>query len=528
VIAVKFPQCRSVGKFLILASCFLGDFSKAAENSRAGQGASEIFSAGGAMMRLKIALPDSAVISLKKSPRTNVIVSVQEATSVYTNVLLHLKGSTGSFRPVDDKPSFTLHFHGNAFHGLRKIHLNNSVEDPTYLNEYLGSELFRAAGVPAGRVGHARVDFNGRELGLYALKEGLTEGALLFAHSQGELYEPLPGQDLNEPLRMVFGKETGRASLRALASALGERDPVKGWQAVRNVLDVDRFCSFIGLEVMLNHRDGYCLGKNNFRLYHDSSTDRFVFLPYGMDQLFGKANATLLPQMSGLVAARMLEFPEGRALYKLRLQQLATNIFQVGELEKKIDSRASFLKGTMSRQERHAFEDEVELLKNRIAHRHESVLLQINNWSREQAYFVQGRARLTNWTPVALGQKGHLNQTKDAQEIPVLSIQAGPGTAAAWKTRVWLPRGRYIFSGQARTTEVRTFRTAKAPGARLRVPGHEPDRSVSLAGTQAWRTLSIVFDIAYSEQLVEMLCELSADQGEAGFQLESLILEQVR
>src|SRR5262249_24800029 len=97
----------------------------------------------------------------------------------YFPVGIHLKGSTGSFRSLDDKPAFTLNFdrfsRGTRFHGLRKIHLNNSVEDPSYLNEMIGSELFRAAGVPAPRVTHARVELNGTPLGLYVLKEGFTE-----------------------------------------------------------------------------------------------------------------------------------------------------------------------------------------------------------------------------------------------------------------------------------------------------------------------------------------------------------------
>ena len=125
------------------------------------------------------------------------------------------------------------------------MHLNNSVEDPTYLNEYLGSELFRKAGLPAGKVAHARVELNGRDLGLYVLKEGLSENGELWKNAQGELYEPELGHDVNEPLRMVFGNESGRAKLQTLAAAGTQRDSGRGWQAMEKALDARQFGSFM-------------------------------------------------------------------------------------------------------------------------------------------------------------------------------------------------------------------------------------------------------------------------------------------
>ena len=69
---------------------------------------------------------------------------------------LKLKGAAGSFREWDDRPALTLNMgklrKGGAYHGLVKFHLNNSVQDETYLHEWLCSDLFRRApGVPAPR-----------------------------------------------------------------------------------------------------------------------------------------------------------------------------------------------------------------------------------------------------------------------------------------------------------------------------------------------------------------------------------------
>src|SRR6185503_20219271 len=105
--------------------------------------------------------------------RSNVPVTVREGQMVYTNVALHLKGAAGSFRPVDQNPALTLNFDkvapGQRFHGLQKIHLNNSVQDPSFLCEIICREMFLAAGVPTPRAAHATAELNGRALGLYVL-----------------------------------------------------------------------------------------------------------------------------------------------------------------------------------------------------------------------------------------------------------------------------------------------------------------------------------------------------------------------
>ena len=69
--------------------------------------------------------------------RPEVLCTIREGASIWTNVGVHLKGSLGSFRPVDGAPAFTLNFSKSIlkqrFHGLEKISLNNSAQDPTRL-----------------------------------------------------------------------------------------------------------------------------------------------------------------------------------------------------------------------------------------------------------------------------------------------------------------------------------------------------------------------------------------------------------
>src|SRR5688500_11917603 len=99
------------------------------------------------IVRLSIHVPKAGVKLLQRSSwrggggneRPEATATVTEGGTVYTNVAIHIKGAAGSFRPFDDRPALTLNFdkfaRGQRFHGLQKLSLNNSVQDPTFLNE---------------------------------------------------------------------------------------------------------------------------------------------------------------------------------------------------------------------------------------------------------------------------------------------------------------------------------------------------------------------------------------------------------
>src|SRR6185436_11990779 len=115
-------------------------------------------------------------------------------------------------------------------------------------------------------------------------------------------------------------------------------DLTNRWLRLEQVLDRERFLSFMAMEVLAAHRDGYCLARNNYRLYHDPETDRFVFLPHGMDQLFGPTDLSLRPQMAGLIARAVMETPSGRQIFRRRVAELFTNEFQLTVWTQRIEA----------------------------------------------------------------------------------------------------------------------------------------------------------------------------------------------
>ncbi len=330
-----------------------------------------------ALLRVRLEVTSEDLKSLRSDPRRYVHATLREGTNVLRDVAVRLKGSS-SFQNVDGKPSFTLDCDrfraGRRFRGLTRIHLNNSLEDPSYLNEKLGSELFRAADVPAPRVSHAIVELNGRRLGPYVLKEGFAEEFLArhFQRTDGNLYEPQAGvaPDVTGPMTRNSGAgPDNNLDLRRLAAASAHENLALRWKALNEILDLDRFLAFMAMETLSGHRDGYCLARNNYRLYHDPSSNRFTFLPDGMDQLFGRADFPVEPRMAGVVAKAVLETPPGRQAYREQLPLVFTNCFKVEALTNRVRVWSEAIAPHLTRAEARSLRREADDLCERIRQR---------------------------------------------------------------------------------------------------------------------------------------------------------------
>jgi hypothetical protein len=483
----------------------------------------------GAVRRIRIDLKDKDTESLRRQPREFVPATVSTGASVYSNVAVHLKGAVGSFRPLDDKPGFTLDFcrlaAGRRFHGLRRIHLNNSVEDPSYVNEKLGSELFGAAGVPAPRVSRALVTLNGRALGLYVLKEGFTEDFLAchFKQVGGDLFEPGEGRDIDQRLKRnnVEAPAQNRASLRALAAAALEPDPARRWARLEETLDIGRFVAFMAMEVILCHRDGYCLARNNFRVYHDLDTGKVVFLPHGMDQLLGKADFPCRPFMAGLVARAVLDTPQGRARYEATLHSLFTNLFRTEVLVRRVGQLTAELRPFLTGPEFDRLQRETALVKERIVQRRRELEEQLSRPQLKLVQFQAGVGRPEGWTAVEAPAGGTLERGQGPGGISALHIVAGPQTLASWRAKALLEPGHYRLEGRAKVAGVKPLPSGTHQGAGLRVGGGFR-QGANLIGDSSWQPLAAQFEVEKAAREIELICELRASAGEAWFDLDSL------
>src|SRR5262249_18916445 len=119
---------------------------------------------------VELTIAPEAIEILLQSPNTNVPLVVQLRSGRVTNCTVHLKGH-GSFQPISSKPSFSIRCPKGNLLGRKKLLLNNSSQDPSFLKWKIASELFANAGVPSPAVSFMRVTLNGRKLGLYLMVE---------------------------------------------------------------------------------------------------------------------------------------------------------------------------------------------------------------------------------------------------------------------------------------------------------------------------------------------------------------------
>lgn len=325
---------------------------------------------------IKIDIPPANLESLKNDPHKYVKATVREGSKLYADVGIRLKGS-GSFQPLEKKPGLTIKFNefvsGVKFHGHSKLMFDNSQQDPTYLCQTLGGELFRAADVPAPKNNFARLDVNGRDAGLYVMSEAVNKDFLsrYFTRTKGNLYEG-SSVDITDKLEKDSGDESkDQKDLKALVAALKESDPSARLKKASGLLDLDRFISFAATEVFLGHQDGYTLDLNNYRIYNDPGTNQMVFIPHGYDQLFAKPKAPLFPEWKGLVAKALLETPEGKTKYRDRMAKLMATAFKADNITKKIDELSALVKPAVSRDatQAQAYDAAIAQLRDRVANR---------------------------------------------------------------------------------------------------------------------------------------------------------------
>jgi spore coat protein CotH len=500
--------------------------------------------AGRVVLRLQIEIPRAGMRDLSRRDggnhrRPSALATVKEDGHVYTNVDLHLKGGAGSYRPIDDNPALTLNFEkhapGQSFHGLKKFSLNNSVQDPTFLNEKICRELFNSAGSPAPRAGFTTVQLNGRDLGIHVLTEGFNKQFLrhYFENVHGNLYQTHGNQEITDPLEVNSGDDPKNDSgLRALAQAVNEQDPSVRWNRLEQTLDVNRFITFMAMEVMLCHWDGYCMNQNNYRVFHDLDANKIVFIAHGMDQMFGTgtfrpggdqgtADCPIYPPIRGIVAEAVMSSPVGRRLYIARLGQLYTNLFNVDVLLKRVDELSSVVRSAMTEwrpQSARAYQRQVDSLKAHIEERGMSLARQLAAASKPRDPGLSQPVHLAGWTTRV--QQGQPEFDKIAQESRpnVLYISTRHGkSAGSWRTRLQLEPGRYRFEGELRVQGVEAG--IKGAGAGLRISGGRPVREVS--GSTDWQPFAYEFQVGGNNE-IEFICELRALEGEAWFDVEKL------
>ena len=308
----------------------------------------------------------------------------------HTEVGVRKKGFVGS--QSDTKPSLKLRFDkyvdGQALGGvMERMTLNNSVQDPSFVNICMSYRVFAAAGSPAPRCNFATVSVNGKDLGLYVHVEEFKKPFLRhhFDSAGGNLYEGTVS-DFTPEYRGTIEKKTNEdeddwSDIDAVVAALEDTSDA-GLEALAEIVDLDRFLTFWATEVLVGHWDGYAGHRNNYWFYRDGG--RFVFLPWGTDgtfQLEGDPNpfdgiSDPPPSVlaAGAIPNRLYNHPDWRAAYVERLKGILDTVWDTDELLAAVDEMAAVVQQHALPDEREAAEADTERVRKFVLKREGEIL----------------------------------------------------------------------------------------------------------------------------------------------------------
>jgi hypothetical protein len=304
------------------------------------------------------------------------------------NAGIRKKGFLGSLD--SQRPSLKIHLDrflkGQKVHGVHKITLNNSLQDPAFVRQCIGYELFSRAGIPASRCNFAHVYVNGQDFGLYVNVEQVRKPLLRrhYLNSGGNLYE---GElsDFHPDWVNTFDRETNesdpdRSDLDAVVAAL-QGPTHKLLEKLDPIVDLENFITFWAMEGLIAGIDGYTGDRNNFFVYHEPVSNKFVFLPWGLDIILtpGAPFANPSPDAPTSVytystlAHRLYQLPSVRQRYKKTVWQLLDSVWDEEAILSEIDRMQALIEhvaGDLS--------EPLDELRNFVRDRRTEVVAELN------------------------------------------------------------------------------------------------------------------------------------------------------
>jgi spore coat protein H len=505
-----------------------GAAPKPDKNAKHRKDAADFFA--GMIPRLKIELSPEQRDKLQKDARNYAEATLTETTLagpvLYQKVAIKLKGSAGSFQQLDGKPGMTLSFDkgkgGERFHGMTKIHLNNGAQDGTYLNELIAGEMGRRAGVPASRCSHAFVELNGRDLGLYVVKEAFTKDflAAFFKNNDGDLYDGGFCAEINENTEKDMGDPNDKAGIKELIAASQEPDNAKRWERLGKILDIEKFISFCVLEDIVCHWDGYNFNRNNYRFYRDPDSGKFSFFLHGMDQVFGDENFPVMRGWDALVGGAVMRCPQGAAIYRARFDYLYQNLLVKEDWSARITTEGRRVRDAIAVKDGRwakEYENQINEARGKVARRITAIGKQLGVPVKPVVFDAKGALKVgPGWT--FQGTEGGQGDEVKIENRDCLRLVATGTAAPSWRQTVQLEAGKYRFEAVARTQGVAATDDEKGKGAGLRVSGLQK-RANAMEGDTAWQTLSYEFETGGGD--VPLVAELRASKGEVWFLRDS-------
>jgi hypothetical protein len=341
--------------------------------------------------------------------------------TTYENAGVRAKGGCGSSRPLTEKASFKINLSDYASQGpcydtrrasgLKRLTINNQVQDPSFVHERLAYHLYDLVGVPVPRRAPIRVHVNDELWGLYLHLESIDRRFFKRRYqdraAEGMAYEGTYFCDLVPGnLPPVDGPETcfgikfsaecsnpdpladpyNYAPLITFVNQIDALPDGGYYPAIRDIVDFDAFLSQWAVESIINHWDGGIFDiLNNYRVYHDPVVNKWVMIPTGLDQSFNGGQRPIDPWVpNSVIARRCLDEKPCEDAFAARLKEVLT-IFENADLPTLAESYRTQIAADVAiepRRDTSNFDSRVDATINFIQNRP----AQINTWLADHGY----------------------------------------------------------------------------------------------------------------------------------------------
>jgi len=225
---------------------------------------------------------------------------------------VRFKGNS-TYKAPTEKKSFKLDFNeyvsGQKYDELKKLNLNNEVNDPTFLREKLLFDYLQTHNLQGPRCTFSNVYVNNSSMGLYCAVEQINKTFLTdnFGNKDGNLFK-------GDPQGRLAWKGPSQANYYG-EYELKTNEDINDWSDLVNLIDTinntpaNRFKDALGsvfntsaylkswaVNILFVSLDSYIGSAHNYYIYHNSATDLFDWITWDANGSFGLFNVNMTEQ----------------------------------------------------------------------------------------------------------------------------------------------------------------------------------------------------------------------------------------
>ena len=240
---------------------------------------------------------------------------------------VRFKGNSTYNSPAEKK-SFKLDFNefvsGQKYDELKKLNLNNEINDPTFLREKLLFDYLQKLNLPGPRCTFSNVYVNNSLIGLFCAVEQINSTFLTdnFGNKDGNLFKGDPQGRLtwNGPNQVnyygAYELKTNEivndwADLVTLIDTINNTPANRFKDALGSVFNISPYLQSWAVNILFVSLDSYIGSAHNYYIYHNSITDRFDWITWDANGSFGLFNVNMTNQQLKDLSVLYVKNPPG-------------------------------------------------------------------------------------------------------------------------------------------------------------------------------------------------------------------------